>query len=296
MQRREMLLKTGAAVLGLSAFPLGWARADDKKKPKILYFTKSSGYVHSVVKREGNAPAFSERLLADLGARHGFDVECSQDAAVFDGDLGRYDLFAFYTSGSGSDHLSVAQRDKLLKAIAAGKPFVGIHSATGTFRGKGVDPYIAMIGAEFLGHGKQQEARMKVASPKFPGAEKLGAGFKMLDEWYSQQKFAQDLHVILIQETANMQGDAYKRPPFPATWARMHEKGRVFYTSMGHREDVWTSDTFQQVLLGGMSWALSRIDADVTPNIDRVTPKAREFSQEIKPKAKAPKSGEKQGQ
>ena len=43
MKRREMLLTTGAAMLGLSAFPLGWAAADDKKKPKILYFTKSAG-------------------------------------------------------------------------------------------------------------------------------------------------------------------------------------------------------------------------------------------------------------
>ncbi len=282
MRRREMLLTAGAAVVGMSVFPLGWVVAEEKKKPKVLYFTKSSGYVHSVVKREGGALAYSEQMLTEWGNQHGFEVECRQDANVFDGDLGKYDLFAFYTSGSGGQHMSETQRDKLLKAIAAGKPFVGIHAATGTFRSKGLDPFIAMIGGEFLSHDKQQEARMKVASPKFPGMEKLGRGFSLLDEWYSQQKFAKDLHVILIQETAGMKGNSYKRPPYPATWARMHDKGRVFYTSMGHREDVWTNEKFQQVLLGGMSWALGRAAADVTPNIDRVTPKAREFSKEVK--------------
>jgi hypothetical protein len=43
---------------------------------------------------------------------------------------------------------------------------------------------------------------------------------------------------------------------------------------MGHREDIWTNPVFQQVLLGGMNWALGNVDADVTPNIGKVTPQA----------------------
>ncbi|MGI6417442.1 MAG: ThuA domain-containing protein [Thermoguttaceae bacterium] len=43
---------------------------------------------------------------------------------------------------------------------------------------------------------------------------------------------------------------AYQRPAYPATWAKMDGRGRVFYTSMGHREDVWTNKTFQQIVLG----------------------------------------------
>ncbi len=64
-------------------------------------------------------------------------------------------------------------------------------------------------------------------------------------------------------------------PPYPGTWARMHGQGRVFYTSMGHREDVWTNEEyFQPIVLGGLAWALGRVDADVTPNISKVTPGA----------------------
>ena len=51
----------------------------------------------------------------------------------------------------------------------------------------------------------------------------------------------------------------------------------MFYTAMGHREDVWDSDNFQQVLLGGFAWAMKNVEADVEPNIDRVTPKAAEL-------------------
>jgi type 1 glutamine amidotransferase len=89
--------------------------------------------------------------------------------------------------------------------------------------------------------------------------------------------FAENLHVILAQDTAGMEGAMYQRPPFPATWARTHGKGRVFYCSMGHREDVWTNPAFQQILLGGIAWALGNAEADIKPNVAQVTPKAEQL-------------------
>ncbi len=83
--------------------------------------------------------------------------------------------------------------------------------------------------------------------------------------------------MILVQETKGMHDDVYQRPPYPETWARKNEKGRVFYTSMGHREDVWESPFFQGVLLSGLAWTLGRVDADVTPNIEKVTPNANDL-------------------
>jgi type 1 glutamine amidotransferase len=94
------------------------------------------------------------------------------------------------------------------------------------------------------------------------------------EEWYSLKDFRHDLHVLLVQETAGMQGADYQRPPYPATWARHHGKGRVFYTSMGHREDVWTNPAFQQILLGGIGWATGSLKTAVKPNIEAVAPQA----------------------
>jgi uncharacterized protein len=104
--------------------------------------------------------------------------------------------------------------------------------------------------------------------------EGLGDSIELMEEWYPFTKFSKDLHVILVQETAGMKGPHYQRPPYPATWARMHGKGRVFYTSLGHREDVWTNKIFQQILLGGMAWAMGNAKAEIPSNIDEVTPKA----------------------
>lgn len=287
MKRREMLLASGAAILGVSAFPMGWTVAADDKKKKVLYFTRSQGFEHSVVRSDGDKPSFSDKLLTELGAKHNIEVVCSKDGGLFDGDLDQFDALVFYASGDltaktpankapNDKPMSQKGKQRLLQAVADGKPFVGIHAATDAFRATGDKPseYIAMLGGEFLGHGWQQEkATMSIASPNFPGVKGL-SDFVLQEEWYVSKNLGKDLHVILVQETAGMKDKIYQRPPYPATWARMHGKGRVFYTSMGHREDVWTNSIFQQILLGGLSWALGRVNADVTPNIDRVTPKA----------------------
>ncbi len=49
MQRREILAAGSAAVMGLTSFPWGWAAAAETRRPKLLYFTRSVGYEHSVI-------------------------------------------------------------------------------------------------------------------------------------------------------------------------------------------------------------------------------------------------------
>jgi type 1 glutamine amidotransferase len=135
-----------------------------------------------------------------------------------------------------------------------------------------------MIGGEFVIHGSQQKARMICDDPLFPGIKGMPADFGPLEEWYTLKSFASDLHVILAQDTAKMDKTGgnycYDRPPYPVTWAHLYGKGRVFYTSMGHREDVWSNPVFQQILLGGINWAAGNVNADVTPNLKAAAPEA----------------------
>jgi type 1 glutamine amidotransferase len=86
------------------------------------------------------------------------------------------------------------------------------------------------------------------------------------------RNYSTNLHVLLALDTAQMVRGSYYAPNFPTTWARLQGKGRVFYTNMGHEADVWNSPVFQAVLAGGFQWAAGAVEADVTPNIDRVTP------------------------
>ena len=293
LNRRQLLLAAGAALLGPSSLK---ALADQKAgaAKKVLFFTKSSGFAHSVVTRkEEGKLALAERVLAEVGKEHGFEVVASKDGRMFEPDqIGQWDAFAFETTGDLTKMGSMDQVDKsppispdglkaFFDAIESGKGFVGLHCASDTFgehRKMGADdPYIKMIGGHFSGHGPQQVATIEVADQSFPGASGFGTGsFKINDEWYSQKYLADDLHVILVQKTEGMDSgrgrNYYDRPNFPETWARMQGKGRVFYTSMGHRDDVWENPKFQGLLIGALGWATGRVDADVTPNISTVAP------------------------
>jgi len=290
-----MLRTAGVAALAASTFPLHWvSAAEKKKKQKVLYFTRSAGYEHSVVKLKDSKPSISDRILTELGGKHGFEVVCTKDGRVFDSDLDQYDAIAFYTSGvltqpnkAKTPPMTAAGKDKLLKTIAAGKGFVGFHSATDSFHSKGprdqnqdppdIDPYLKMLGGEFIVHGAQQEALIRAASPKFPGLRQFGESQKLREEWYVLKNFAKDLHVILIEDNKGMKGDCYQRPPFPQTWARMHGKGRVFYTSFGHRDDIWTNPDVQAVIAGGLAWAMGNVKFKAKPNIDKATPDAHKL-------------------
>ncbi len=272
----------------------------DAKTKRILFFSKSSGYEHSVIKKTNDLPSFAENILKELGAKNNIEFTFTKDGRLFTPEnLAKYDAFFFYTTGDlteeGKDKnppMSVEGKAAFLDAIKKGKGFIGTHSATDTFHSPGnkehgearykddgeyADPYIKMIGAEFIKHGSQQTSQMICADKKFPGLSAVKSDFAPMEEWYSLKDFATNLHVLLIQETAGMKGNVYQRPPYPATWARMHGKGRVFYTSMGHREDVWTNPVFQEVLAGGINWAVRNVDADVKPNIDKATPKANQL-------------------
>ena len=124
---------------------------------------------------------------------------------------------------------------------------------------------------------------MIIADPAFPGMDAVPADFTVHEEWYSLKNFATDLRVLLVQDTSTMEGPSYRRPNYPATWARMHGQGRVFFTSMGHRDDIWIHPVFQSILMGGLNWALRRVDADVTPNIAQVTPQANVLPKYVAP-------------
>ena len=289
MDRRDMLRAAGVAMLLGSVFPRQGVGARGKKKQKLLYFSRSAGFEHGAVKLKDGKPSISDRILTELGERHGFEVVCTKDGTVFDGELDQYDAIAFYTSGdltkpnkAKTPPMSAEGKRKLLRAIGAGKGFVGFHAATDSFHSTGprnenqseVDPYIAMIGGEFIVHGAQQEAIIRASSPKFPGVKQFGESQKLLEEWYALKNFAKDLHVVLIEDNAGMKGDCYQRPPFPATWARIHKKGRVFYTSFGHRDDIWTNPDVQGIIAGGLAWAMGNVKVNVKPNIAKVTPKA----------------------
>jgi hypothetical protein len=52
---------------------------------------------------------------------------------------------------------------------------------------------------------------------------------------------------------------------------------------------MWGNKDFQDILYGGIAWAVRNVDADVTPNIEQVTPHAWDLPPVSKPVTSKPK-------
>lgn len=304
LTRRDVLsgMAAGAASLALSPF-FSLAQNAPGRGKKILFFTRSADFPHAVVTRNNpDELAFAEKVFKDVMTAAGYEVTVSKDGGLFDpGKIEQWDAFAFYTTGrldavgargnsDKSPPMSAEGKAAFFKAIQSGKGLVGIHSASDTFRSQRfdellrpadapahVDPYIAMLGGEFTRHGAQQKSMIRVADGAFPGFDGL-KDYEMTEEWYALANIDPRMHVLLVQDTTTMirpngQAEAmYRRDPYPCTWAKRHGQGRVFYTSMGHREDVWTNPVFQQVMKAGVGWASGNFDAETPPNLEKACP------------------------
>jgi len=290
MQRRDFLAAAGLATL-TAVLPLNMSFGQEKKKAKVLYFSRSQGFEHDPVKLVNGGPSVSDKSLKKWGEKNNIEFVCTKDGTIFDGDLDQFDGFAFYTSGNllaekatdGSKAVSEEGMKRFLKAIEDGKGFVGFHAATDSMKTAGepfenqenVHPYITMLGGEFIKHDAQQTAPMVITQPAdLPWLKDKGEEFDLWDEWYALKNFNKDIHVILVQETAGMKGPSYNRPSFPATWAHNYGKGRAAYTSIGHLNRIWEDDDYAQFFGELIEWSIGRFDIDLTPNLDKVTPEA----------------------
>ena len=294
VSRRQFLRASAIAGAGL-ALPKA---AFGYKKKSVLVFTKSSGFEHTVVKRTGGAASIVDQAVTAIGAQHGFDVTSSKDGRIFDSkDFRKHAAVLFYTTGDltkpgtdGNPPMSAQGKQALLDAVRGGLGFVGVHAASDTFHtepdtedranryiahGDQSDPYLRMLGGEFITHGstpRLQTADLIVKDAKFPGLEGVTSPVSFTEEWYSLKDFAPDLHVILALDTQGMKGAAYQRAPYPVTWARMHGKGRVFFTALGDRPENWSIPFFLNHLTGGIGWSIGNAKASVDKNLAQATP------------------------
>ena len=284
--------------ISIAAITLGVSVPLHAAKPhRLLFFSKSSGFEHSVISWNGGQPSFAEKIFLELGAKNSWEFVFSKDGSKFSPEyLAGFDTVIFYTTGdlttAGTDKqppITPAGKQALFNYVKSGKGFIGLHSASDTFHTSNesqngqvrslshdtdADAYICMLGGEFITHGSQQVATNKVIDRAFPGFAEAGDSFAFNEEWYSLKNFNPNIHALTVIDAPAMTGDAYKRAPYPTTWAREEGKGRVFYTAMGHRDDIWTNPTYQNILVGAIQWTTRDVNAAVPPNLKTAAPEA----------------------
>jgi type 1 glutamine amidotransferase len=180
-------------------------------------------------------------------------------------NLKNYDGVIF---ASTTGDLPLPDKQGFLDWIKAGHAFIGLHAAADTFHG--YPDFAVMLGGEFAHHGPQVSVECLNQDPAHPATAALGKTWTIQQEEIYQFKNYDPtkVHDLLIMDKHPEHKEVTGH--FAVSWCKHYGTGNVFYTSLGHREDVWDADptikdrkndpaiskAYQQHVLGGIEWAL----------------------------------------
>jgi uncharacterized protein len=253
------------------------ADADDKAKAKHAadlkkFEDETKRYEEAIAKW---TPADDEKMKS---AQAEYDAQMKAQMAKLSPDnLAKQKIDGVIFANTTGD-LPLPDKEGFIKWIEAGHGFMAMHSGSDTFHGfKG---YIDMLQGEFDGHGAQVPADLIVADTQHPATQGLSSPWNLKQEemYLIKNHDRSKLRSLLFMN--HHPNEPQKAGYFPVAWNRKAGQGRVFYTSLGHREDLWsddpslkdrknpveTSKQFQQHVLGGIKWALGLAEGSADVN------------------------------
>jgi len=254
------------------SFACSFAHADPKR---VLVVTATEGFPHSSV-------TTAERVLNKLGTQSGaYKVVAVIRSGPRPTDAGEenkwlekmhHDFAELMSAAALNDYdavifanttgeLPIPDKDAFIAWVKAGHAFIGMHSATDTLHK--YSPFIDMIGGEFLQHGPQVKVTCINQDIRHPATRRIGASYEVFDEIYQFKNFHREqVHGLLTLDRHPNNGTP---GDYPISWCKQFGRGKMFYTSLGHREEVWDSPTYQDHILGGIKWALGLEQGDAIP-------------------------------
>jgi type 1 glutamine amidotransferase len=144
--------------------------------------------------------------------------------------------------------ISGDQLERVKKHCLAGKPIVGIRTASHAFQ-NWLDLDKEILGGNYKGHFKDGPITQVVIEDKSHPILKGVKPFKSVASLYRNTGLAKDVHLLLtgtIPEHSE-----------PLAWTRSYKGGRIFYTSLGHQRD-FEEPQFIRLVTNAIHWAAGR--------------------------------------
>jgi type 1 glutamine amidotransferase len=230
--------------------------AESGRAPHVFFIIGETEYGTSET-----LPAFAKKELEPRGIRSTFSILPSATDEEFPNFDGLRDADLLFVSVRRHAPPK-AQMDAIRAWVTAGKPVVGIRTATHAFgkrKGETEGAWETFDMDVFGGHydnhyGREAKTFAKIvpaaaAHPVLTGIS--DAEFAVPSHLYKYPTLAPTATRLI---TARMEG----RPEVePVAWINVVDQRRAFYTSMGAAED-FAVPQFRRLLLNGILWALGR--------------------------------------
>jgi type 1 glutamine amidotransferase len=289
-QPRRVIL-TALVVLVSGGAGLSTVRGQTAPRKRILFLTHAALYKHaSLGPAETAVTEYGRTGGFDVTTLEGYKQDSAKlDMSFLTPDyLSQFDGLMLMTNGNLP--LTDTQKRAIVDYVRNGKALVGVHCASLTLYdypefGEVLGGYYrrSIIPTNVVG---QKMGVLKVEDPSHPATKMLNGSWTVGEEFYQfgtavwdasrpteqisqvgrlhiPMAFSRDrVHVLLSLDTektdiSGLGPEIVKGGDYPQAWSRTFGKGRSFYTSLGHREDIWSTDaTFRAHVTGGIRWAL----------------------------------------
>jgi nicotinamidase-related amidase/type 1 glutamine amidotransferase len=233
-------------------------RFKDDVRPLVVLAVSEDEY-----KTNETLPAFVRDVVQDrLGVDTKILLADPKDANVIPGlaeSLAKADLLLISMRRRA---LPEKDLEAVRKFLTAGKPVVGIRTASHAFdaknklaQGQAVWPKFdaEVLGGNYSGH---YGAGMKATVKAIPEAEKhavlagVATPFSGHGSLYKVSPLAKSATPLLTGSIPNQSAE-------PVAWVNQYGKARVFYTSLGHPED-FEDVSFRRLLSNAILWSLDK--------------------------------------
>jgi type 1 glutamine amidotransferase len=272
MRILRLLAIAGLAIIAFSFFVPqdAPAQAPQAKKKRILAIGATQGFQHDSI---SDAMYMMTKLGKDTGL---WDTVVKTDTELItkkklEGNRKNLDTFdAIFLYTTGELPLDDEQKQALLSFVKDdGKGIIGGHSAIDTFYKW--PEFGEMMGGYFDLHPWNQfDAPVIVEDREHPITKHMPATFTIKDEIYQVKDYSRDKVRVLARldekkiDLAN-KGVHRKDGDFAVAWVKNYGQGRVFWTTFGHREEVYDNKDIQKMYLEATKWVLKLTDGPATP-------------------------------
>jgi uncharacterized protein len=285
------LILTALVLLVAAGSGSSTLRGQTPSRKKLLFLTHAALYKHSsLAPAEAAVTEYGKAGGFDVTTLEGY----KQDSAKLDMSfltpeyLAQFDGLMLMTNGNLP--LTDAQKRAIVDYVRNGKALIGVHCASLTLYddpefGEVLGGYYrrSIIPTTIVG---RKMGVLKVEDPSHPATTMMNGSWTVAEEFYQfgtavwdasrpteqisqvgrlhiPMAFSRDrVHVLLSLDTektdlSDLGPEITKGGDYPQAWSRTFGKGRSFYTSLGHRDDIWSTDPiFRAHVTGGIRWAL----------------------------------------
>jgi hypothetical protein len=201
---------------------------------------------------DGHEPKLCTELYAPILRERGYDVTISDNLDIYLNQelMQALDLIVpIWTMGT----ITREQEKGLLSAVASGVGIGGWHGGMAdAFRNN--TEYQWMVGGQWVAHpGNIIDYTVNIIDHKDPITAGL-QDFRMHSEQYYMHVDPSN-QVLATTTFSGEYAHWVKGAVMPVVWKRMWDKGRVFYSSLGHKAHDFNVPEAKEIQIRGMLWA-----------------------------------------